>query len=184
MSYWAVARTVVLCEQLVCRRLERIGFETYFPRVEVERRSARNRLYKRAEPLFHAYIFVRLILQWHEVRRTPDVTQIVMQGDMPAQLDDAIVDELKGRAGPDGLIHLPRRAGLTFRCGDRIRVRSGPLIFTVLHQTKPCYPVLSGANPGANFLHEKRCIAMCMLRRFRSSRQGRPVHSGTAASIG
>ena len=127
MSYWGVARTVVLCEQIVCRRLERIGFETYFPRVEVERRSQKNRLYKRAEPLFHAYIFVRLVLQWHEVRRTPDVTQIVMQGGVPAQLDDAIVEALKARAGPDGLIRLPRRGGLTFRRGDRIRVRGGPL---------------------------------------------------------
>jgi hypothetical protein len=33
VSYWGVARTVVLCEQLVCRRLERIGFETYFLRL-------------------------------------------------------------------------------------------------------------------------------------------------------
>jgi transcription antitermination factor NusG len=50
-----------------------------------------------------------------------------MQGGVPAQLDDAIVEELKARAGPNGLIRLPRRAGLTFRRGDRIRVRGGPL---------------------------------------------------------
>jgi transcription antitermination factor NusG len=125
--YWAVARTRTLCEHLVCERLARVGFETYFPKVEVERRTQQNRLFRRAEPLFHAYVFVRLVLQWHEVRRTPDVCSIIMQGEMPAQLDDAIVDELKARAGPDGLIHLPRRGELAFRRGDRIRVRGGPL---------------------------------------------------------
>jgi transcription antitermination factor NusG len=50
-----------------------------------------------------------------------------MQGGVPAQLDDAIAEELKARAGRDGLIRLPRRAGLSFRRGDRIRVRGGPL---------------------------------------------------------
>jgi transcription antitermination factor NusG len=127
VSYWAVARTLTLCEQQVCRRLERLGFETYIPKVEVERRSQENRLYKRAEPLFHAYVFVKLILQWHEVRRTEGVTQLVMSGEAPGQIDDAIVDELKARAGPDGLIRLPRRGILAFRRGDRIRVRGGPL---------------------------------------------------------
>jgi transcription antitermination factor NusG len=70
---------------------------------------------------------LQALLHWHEVRRTPDVTQIVMQGGVPAQLDDAIVEELKARAGPNGLIRPPRRGGLTFWRGDRIRVRGGPL---------------------------------------------------------
>ena len=57
---------------------------------------------------------MRLVLQWHEVRRMEGITQIIMQGDMPAQLDDAIVEELKARAEPDGLIHLPRGADSPF----------------------------------------------------------------------
>jgi transcription antitermination factor NusG len=64
------------------------------------------------------------------------------------QLDDAIVDELKARAGPDGPIRLPRRGILTFRRGDRIRVRGGPLtgrvgIFEEMRSPEPVAVLLT-----------------------------------------
>jgi transcriptional antiterminator RfaH len=126
MAYWAVAHTRGLCEHLVQRRLQRQGFEVWFPRVEVERRRHDGTI-RCVEPLFCCYLFVRVELQWHDIRDTDGVTRIVLNGNTPARLDDTIVDALKVRAGPDGLIHLPRPQEDRLRPGDPIRVRGGPL---------------------------------------------------------
>jgi transcription antitermination factor NusG len=54
-----------------------------------------------------------------------------MAGDAPAVLADAIIDELKGREGKDGLIRLPKRKSLNggslFAPGDTVRVKAGPM---------------------------------------------------------
>src|SRR6516225_7579580 len=123
--YWAVARTRGMCEGVVQRRLERQGFDVWYPRVEEVRRY-RDKLIKVPAPLFRCYVFVRVELQWHDIRRTDGVTQVVFKGDAPARLDDAIVDALKARTGPDGLIHLPKPRRPSLRRGDRVRIRGGP----------------------------------------------------------
>jgi transcription antitermination factor NusG len=54
-----------------------------------------------------------------------------MAGDMPAVLADAVIEELRGREGRDGLIRLPKRkslnGGALFAPGDMVRVASGPM---------------------------------------------------------
>jgi transcriptional antiterminator RfaH len=125
--YWAVARTRGMHEELVQRRLERQGFEVWYPRIEEVQPRRGGKLIKVIAPLFRCYVFVRVELQWHDIRRTDGVTQVVFKGDAPARLDDAIVDALKARTGPDGLIHLPKPRRPSLRRGDRVRIRGGPL---------------------------------------------------------
>ncbi len=73
---------------------------------------------------FPGYLFVRIILQWHEARWAPGVVRLVMDGVAPAAVPDAIVVGLKSRE-TDGLIELPPRPPL-FKRGDAVRIREGP----------------------------------------------------------
>jgi transcription antitermination factor NusG len=47
--------------------------------------------------LFPNYLFVRIELQWHAVRRTIGVASLIMSGDEPAKVADAVIDGIRAR---------------------------------------------------------------------------------------
>src|SRR5262245_807851 len=94
--YWAVAQTGR--EELVKELLKRQGFETYRPRF---------REGKRVLSLFPGYLIVRVVVRWYPVRWCPGVHRLLMDGDRPAKLADAIVEEIMGRE-IKGFVKLPK----------------------------------------------------------------------------
>ncbi len=111
--YWTVAVAMSQREDLVTGHLKREGFETYVPKVREE---------KRAVPLFPGYLMVRVLVRWYPIRWCPGVLRMLMNGDKPAKLSDAIVDEIKGRE-VRGFVKLPKAP--TLQEGQPVRVLTG-----------------------------------------------------------
>jgi transcriptional antiterminator RfaH len=110
--YWTVAQ--VVRPELVCSLLKREGFETYAPKIRIQRRAA---------PLFPGYLMVRVVVRWYPVRWCPGVLRLLMNGERPARLADHIVAELRTRE-VRGFIKLIREPG-ALEIGQRVRVLTG-----------------------------------------------------------
>jgi transcriptional antiterminator RfaH len=121
-SFWCAARLMPKREALATHCLGLGGFEIYLPRLR-ERRILRGRRVEVRPPLFPGYCFVAIVLQWHGARWCPGVMSLIMNGDGPARVPDAVIAELRSRER-DGLIELPKPRGL--KPGDRVRIISGP----------------------------------------------------------
>lgn len=126
-SSWYVVQVRAHAETKAQIHLSRQGFETYVPRYLKRRRHAR-RTDTVAAPLYPAYMFVRFdpsIHQWRSIHSTVGVARLVCNGDVPAMLDQAIIEGLKSRECAQGFIHLERRP--QFATHDKVRVREGAL---------------------------------------------------------
>jgi transcription antitermination factor NusG len=115
MSYWCCGQLDGRRERLALHGLGLAGYEVYVPRVRAPRR---------VEALFPSYVFISITLQWHAARWCPGMWRIIMAGDEPAHVPDAVIAELHARER-DGLIILP--SARRFRRGDLVRVTAGPL---------------------------------------------------------
>jgi transcriptional antiterminator RfaH len=83
--------------------LKRAGYETYVPRLKIRKNGD-----DKIEPLFPSYIFAQTDLNnWSQIRWTIAVTRILMSGDRPAELPEHVMEEIRKREGPNGLIKLP-----------------------------------------------------------------------------
>src|SRR5215471_3544035 len=103
----------------------RQGFEAYLPRYLKRRRHAR-RVETVAAPLFPRYLFVAVDVatqRWRSIQSTLGVTRVVCNGDEPAPVPGRVIDEIKEREDPRGLVCVSRRP--RFLQGDRIRVIEG-----------------------------------------------------------
>lgn len=127
--FWACARTEVQREAVAERHLALAGFETYVPRIRVERHSARANGHaaptSATAPLFPSYLFVSILDQWHAVNATIGVVHLLLDGKHPARLPDGVIEGLRAREGADGLVVLPTRP--LFVRGDRVRIVRGAL---------------------------------------------------------
>jgi transcriptional antiterminator RfaH len=124
MSYWACAQLEANRERLALHCLGLAGYQTYLPRIRVQRLTQTHKLGALTAPLFPGYAFVLVKQQWHAARWSPGVLRLVLDGDRPAKVPDKVIAELKGRER-GGLVELPADPG--FRRGDRVRVVAGPL---------------------------------------------------------
>jgi transcription antitermination factor NusG len=70
--------------------------------------------------LFPGYVFALIVLQWHAARYAPGVASIIMSGDVPARVPDAVIAELRSREH-NGLNRAANEAatGLTDRLSAR-----------------------------------------------------------------
>lgn len=77
------------------------------------------------KPLFPGYIFARFVVEdlLYKIRFTRGVNSVVSTGNSPSPVDDEIIQIIRSREGPDGLIAL----GEELRHGDKVVVRGGPL---------------------------------------------------------
>jgi transcription antitermination factor NusG len=122
--YWAAVRSEPQREATAAAFLGRAGYVVYLPRVR-EWRVRHGRRVAVTPVLFPNYLFVRIELQWHRIRKTIGVSGIVTVSGEPAKVADTIIDDLKSRER-DGYVALPEPPCL--RPGDPIRVSGGLLI--------------------------------------------------------
>src|SRR5205809_888077 len=100
-------------------RLGQQGLETYLPLL---RRWPRPPVGSDVGPLFPGYVFVRAArAHFHQIIRTPGVVGLVVIGGEPARLDDGVIDFLRSREEPDGIIH-----ARPLPSGSAVRVTDGP----------------------------------------------------------
>jgi transcription antitermination factor NusG len=129
MAYWAATQLQPRRERVAEHFLRLFGFEVYLPRV----RRYQIRWHRRIEmltPLFPAYCFTRIEMQWHGMKQCPGVIHPVRIGDdEPVHVPDAVIDALRARER-DGAIDLPnaRRGWKNPRIGDRVQIVSGPFV--------------------------------------------------------
>jgi transcriptional antiterminator RfaH len=120
---WIVARTEPARERTAQHFLKLAGFSTYVPFIR-ERYAKGGRRRERLRPLFPSYTFVAFQGgRWWDARWCVGVMAVIMNGGVPAQLSDQIVDEIRARER-GGAVELPRRE--KFKVGDRVRVLQGP----------------------------------------------------------
>ena len=104
MTWW-----VVQCESqrehIVRVLLMRARYETYIPRIK--HRS-------RISPLFPSYLFVRTTDRWYPVRWTDHVVRVLMSGDQPAQLPEAVITGIRKRES-GGFVRLPATPAIAQR---------------------------------------------------------------------
>ncbi|MEO0981641.1 MAG: transcriptional activator RfaH [Pseudomonadota bacterium] len=105
--------------------LARQGFDVFLPS---ERRTVRHA--RRTETVrrafFPGYLFVSLDVTrggWRPIDATPGVVRLVTFGARPAAAPSGWVDTLRASADARGEIVIEDE----FACGDRLRVRRGPL---------------------------------------------------------
>ncbi len=117
------------------------SFEVYLPLYRKRRRHARRTCWVDA-PLFPRYLFLRADFD-ERTRRgaaySPGIVQLVRFGENPAVVPDRIVEELRARAGDNGVIDLDNGQGTAsrFQPGERVRVEEGALVDQVgLFQTR------------------------------------------------
>jgi transcriptional antiterminator RfaH len=110
---WYVVETKRYREGLVRASLVRHGIGCYLPRVVQWPRPA---VGGDVEPMFPGYVFVQATLprDYPSIVWSPGVKAFVTFGDAPPALDASIIDYLRSREGPDGIIP----------CGDGDRQRS------------------------------------------------------------
>ena len=122
MAYWCAARLQPNREALALHCLGLAGYETYFPRLR-DRRRRFGRTVELRPALFPGYAFVLVQLQWHTARWAAGVVNLIMDGEGPAKVPDAVLDEIRRRE-VGGLIELVPPASL--RRGVRVRILRGP----------------------------------------------------------
>jgi transcription antitermination factor NusG len=129
MAIWSAVRLQPYRQQLALSELARAGFETYAPRI-LRCRHAKGRKIETMPLLFPGYIFVLIVLQWHAARFAPGVIGLIMDGERPARVPDAVIDGLRSR-DRNGVITLPKKpepgSRVDFQSGERLRIRTGPL---------------------------------------------------------
>ncbi|HVI65683.1 MAG TPA: transcription termination/antitermination NusG family protein [Bradyrhizobium sp.] len=121
--YWACAQLEPQRERLAVHCLGLNGFEIYCPRIREQLRR-HGRKIVRTPPLFPGYAFVLVVSAWWSARWSPGVRRLVMDGEQPARVPDAVIAEIRSRER-NGFVELPRPRG--FVPGMRVKVVSGPL---------------------------------------------------------
>jgi transcriptional antiterminator RfaH len=119
--FWACGRLEPHRERLALRCLDLRGFATYWPQIGGK---------PKPEALFPGYCFISIALQWSEARWCPGVITLLMNGDEPARVADAVVEELRGREDRSGFVRLAKSrpsGGPRFAPGDQVRIKDGPM---------------------------------------------------------
>jgi transcriptional antiterminator RfaH len=122
---WYVVETHPHAEIKAAAHLHRQGFETYLPRYK-KRRSHARRVEIVAAPLFPRYLFVAVDMatqRWRAIQSTFGVARLISHGDMPAPIQDLVIDGLRRREDEAGLVRIDTRPA--FLPGENIRVLDG-----------------------------------------------------------
>ena len=121
-SRWYVIQCRPHQERRALENLRRQGFTCYLPTIGIEKlRHGCKR--ETQEPLFPGYLFISLNEvsdNWHPVRSTRGVMQIVRFDEYPVPLRDEIIEAIRGRLASSQ----PRIPYL--QPGERVRIAKGP----------------------------------------------------------
>lgn len=114
IGYWAVVQTETQRMHFVRMMLMREGYHTYMPRIRVK---------KRIVPLFPSYIFAIVIDRWYPIKNTIGVTQVLLAGEQPARISDAVIASIK-RLEHGGIVRLPKPEKL-LKPGAKVQIIRG-----------------------------------------------------------
>jgi len=123
--HWYLLHTKPRQEALALQQLQQQGYPCYLPTLRVEK-VRQGALVVVQEPLFPRYLFIQLgeeasARSWGPVRSTRGVSKLVMFGQHPARVDDALVAALQAREAAQQAT--PERR---FAPGDRVQFLDGP----------------------------------------------------------
>ncbi len=121
---WYVIQTKPKKEEEVKSYLLIKGLDLYYPLIE--NFSSRNgKISREFKPLFPSYIFGKFDLEqsYTLVRWARGVKKILEMGGYPSPVSEEVVEMIKRRADPHGIVKL----ALHFEPNDRVRIQSGPL---------------------------------------------------------
>lgn len=122
--HWYLVHTKPRQETLAQQQLEQQGYPCYLPTLLVEK-VRQGALSVAQEPLFPRYLFIRLgeeasARSWGPVRSTRGVSKLVMFGQQPARVSDALIAALQAQEA--AMQVQPQRF---FEAGDRVRLENG-----------------------------------------------------------
>jgi transcription antitermination factor NusG len=140
---WNAVYTRHQHEKLVAESLARNGFEVFLPTYNVIRQWT-DRKKQLSLPLFPCYVFLRGNFERRlRVLATPGVHFLVMFAGRPAPIPDAEMDAI--RKAVEGRLRVEPHPFL--RCGDWVRVTSGPLadVEGILVRKKGSYRLILSA---------------------------------------
>jgi transcriptional antiterminator RfaH len=120
MAYWACARFELRREAVAQHFLELGGFTTYLPKLR-SRHIRGDRRVEKVELMFPSYGFVAITNGWHGARWSIGVVSLIMSGDRPAVVPDAVLADIRARE-VGGVVELPARE---LRRGDAVRITRG-----------------------------------------------------------
>jgi len=122
---WYLVVTKPQYEFKALENLERQGYECYLPLVQVNRRRY-GRNVKRTEAFFPRYLFIKLNKEtdnWAPIRSTIGVAAMVRFGGMPAQVPNALIDNLKNNEDEFSLQQTQMKE---LKQGDKVEIIDGP----------------------------------------------------------
>jgi transcription antitermination factor NusG len=141
---WNAVYTRHQHEKLAAESLVGNGFEVFLPTYNVIRKWT-DRTKQLSLPLFPCYVFVRgdFERRW-QILRTPGVHFLVMFGGRPAPIPDLEMDAI--RKAVESRLRVEPHPFL--RCGDWVRVTSGPLadVEGILVRKRSSYRLILSAN--------------------------------------
>lgn len=126
---WYVVYTQQGKEALAAQQLRNQGFDTYLPQYQKLRRHA-GKTEIAAAPLFPRYIFAGMDIEqqrWRSVNGTRGVIGLVMFGDKPIPVPEAVIEEIRSREDDTGYVRLN---GPIFQRGQALRIVEGPMTDT------------------------------------------------------
>jgi transcriptional antiterminator RfaH len=106
--------------------LQRQGFETYAPKIQVRKRK-RDKWVKAVEPLFPRYLFIQVDPEQHSlapVRSTLGVAGLVRFGQLLRPVPDTVISYLKQMENPE--THQYHADEWPHKPGDSVQVLAGP----------------------------------------------------------
>ena len=120
--YWCCAQVETRRERFASHFLGLAGYQIYSPLLREQRRRHGRKIIT-TPPLFPGYLFLWVVSGWWSARWSPGVVRLVMDGEQPARVADAVISEIRSRER-NGFVELKPRG---LRPGTRVRVTSGPL---------------------------------------------------------
>jgi transcriptional antiterminator RfaH len=121
MAQWYVVQCKPREERRALDNLERQGFSCYLPMLAVEK-LRHGSVRPIPEPLFPGYLFIsldELSGNWHSIRSTRGVIQLVRVREYPIPMPDAVIDGIRARLA-NHTLRIPY-----LKPGDRVRITEG-----------------------------------------------------------
>lgn len=123
---WYLIHTKIRQELVALENLKRQRFECFLPLIRAEK-LRKGVLQVVQEPLFPRYLFIRLgtgseSQSWSPIRSTVGVSRLVTFGQMPAKINDDLVDDIRNKTDS---------AEVQFRhfeSGEQVMVTDGPFV--------------------------------------------------------
>jgi transcriptional antiterminator RfaH len=130
MTTWFAVYTQPHKELLAVQHLRNQNFEVYLPQYQKLSRRAGKAPGIVAAPLFPRYLFAGIdtgTQRWRSVNGTRGVIGLVMFGDTPIPVPEAVIAEIRSREDETGYIRLNPPG---FRRGQALRIVEGPMADT------------------------------------------------------